>query len=100
MPSSPGYKRDYKQEVKTQKKRDATKADPKGTRKRIATGKARAAAKKAGKPVKGKDMTHVGKPAKSGGKKIAVGARSSNRKHGGRIGNRAGKAAGGRKSKG
>lgn len=97
MPSSPGYKRNYKQEVRTQKKRDATKKDPKATRFRTATGKARLAAKKKGKAVQGKDMTHVGRPAKSGGKKLAVGNRSSNRSHGGRIGNRAGKAAGGRK---
>jgi hypothetical protein len=48
MPSSPNYKRDYKQEIRTQKKRDATKADPKGTRKRVARNKARAAAIKAG----------------------------------------------------
>lgn len=97
MPSSPNYVRDYKQERKTQIARDKTKKDPKATRYRSAVNKKRAAAKKAGKAVKGKDITHVGKPAKNGGKKTTVGNRSKNRSHGGRIGNRAGKARGGRK---
>jgi hypothetical protein len=105
MPSSPNYKRDYKQEVRTQKKRDATKADPKGTRKRVARNKARTAAIKAGKVSKGNKKVDIGhkKALKNGGSKKLSNTKtqsaSSNRSHGGRIGSRAGKAAGGRKGK-
>ena len=104
MPSSPNYKRDYKQERKTQIARDKTASDPKGTRKRVARNKARAAAIKNGKASKGdgKDIGHK-KALKNGGStslsNTKVQSRSSNRSHGGKIGSRAGKAAGGRKGK-
>ena len=71
---------------------------------RAARNKARAAAVKRGSAKKGdgKDIGHI-KSLKSGGSKSTsntkVQSRSSNRSHGGRIGNKAGKAAGGRKSK-
>lgn len=98
MPSSPGYKRNYKQEYKTQ---GASTAQKKA---RAARNKARAQAVKAGKVKKGdgKDVGHV-KPLKTTGAKNPSGtriqSRSTNRSHGGRIGNKAGKAAGGRKGK-
>ncbi len=100
MPSSPGYKRNYKQELRTQKKRDATKGDPKGTKDRVARNKARAAAKRRGAKVSGKDIGHK-KALKGGGsrstKNTKVESRSGNRSKGGKAGSRAGKAAGGRK---
>ena len=95
MPSSKGYKRDLKQEAKTDKARG-------GPAKRKLRNKARAAAKKklGEKAIAGKDIGHK-KSLKSGGSNKAsntkVQSRQSNRSHGGKIGNRAGKAAGGRK---
>ena len=91
--------RNYKQEVRTQKKRDSTKSDPKGTRFRSATNVKRAKLKRKGVKVAGKHVTHVGRADKNGGKKTSVGGAKSNYADGGRIGNRKGKAAGGRKSK-
>jgi hypothetical protein len=99
MPSSPGYKRKYGQELAAQKKKDATKSDPNGTRFRSATNKKRAQLKKKGKAVKGKHVVHVGKPAKSGGKKMALGPKRANLKNGGKIGNRKGKSNGGKKGR-
>jgi len=70
---------------------------------RAARNTARAAAVKAGKAKKGdgKDIGHK-KALKNGGSKAVsntkVQSRSSNRAHGGSIGNKAGKARGGRKS--
>ena len=91
--------RKYKQEVAAQKKRDSTASDPKGTRFRSATNVKRTQLKKKGVSIKGKHVVHVGKAAKSGGKKTSVGSAKSNFAGGGRIGNKKGKAAGGRKSK-
>ena len=102
MPSSSKYVRDLKQELRTQKKRDKTKSDPKGTRKRVARNKARAAAIKAGRASKGdgKDIGHK-KALKHGGStkltNTKVQSRKSNRSHGGKIGSTKGKAAGARK---
>lgn len=95
MPSSPGYKRNYKQEQKTARKRGDTK-------RRALRNKARRAAIKAGKAKKGdgKDIGHKRALSKGGSgstKNTRVQSRKSNRSHGGRIGSRAGKAAGGRK---
>lgn len=61
MPSSPGYKRDYKQEMSTATKRNEDKD-------RAARNKARRHAIKAGKAKvgDGKDVDHI-KPLRSGG---------------------------------
>lgn len=88
--------RDYKQERRTQLKREGRD----GERKRA---QAQRNAKKAGirKTGDGSDAGHK-KAAKSGGSpsksNLKKQSRSSNRAEGGRIGNKAGKAAGGRKS--
>ena len=88
------YRREY----------DTYHASAKQKKNRAARNKARNAAKKAGKASKGdgKDVVHK-RSLKSGGSKglanTKVGSRKANRAHGGRIGNRAGKARGGRKSK-
>ena len=84
--------RDYKQEYKTQH------ASAKAKKQRAERNRARAKAKKrlgAG-AVAGKDIGHTKKGAKGSTKVQTV---KANRSHGGRIGNKAGKAAGGRKSK-
>jgi len=105
VPSSPGYKRDYKQEAKTDRARG-------GVKKRALRNKGRRAAIKTGKAEKGdgKDIGHVKalkgtslKGHKKGSKlptlRTKVQSASKNRSHGGRIGNTAGKARGGRKGK-
>lgn len=94
------YKRNYKQERRTAKRRGETgvgssSGDAKRHRAR------RAMEKKVGKAkLRGKDVHHK-RPVKSGGgnsgSNLALASRKSNRAAGGRIGNRAGKAAGGRK---
>jgi hypothetical protein len=97
MPSSKNYKRDYKQEQKTARKRGDTK-------RRALRNKARRAAIKAGKAKKGdgKDIGHK-RPLSKGGsgslKNTKVQSREINRQEGGRIGSKAGKARGGRKGK-
>ena len=95
MPSSKGYKRNYKQEY-AQKGQSGTK----GKKDRAARNKARSTAKKKGKNVKGKDLCHK-KSLKAGGsrsvKNTKVCKRSANRSAGGSSGSRGGKAAGGRK---
>ena len=89
--------RDYKREYKWQGTEEQKKN-------RAARNKARRAAIKAGKAKKGdgKDVGHK-KSLKSGGSKSVsntkIQSRSANRSHGGKIGNKAGKAKGGRKSK-
>ena len=97
MPSSKNYKRDYKQENKTAKKRGET---GKGSKSGDAT-RHRAAAKH-GKCPKGKEVDHK-KTLKKGGsnKKSNLKCRSvkSNRSAGGKSGSKKGKAAGGRKGK-
>lgn len=95
MPSSPGYKRDLKQEKKT----DKARGGPAKRRKRNSAREAMA--RKVGKAaIKGKDVGHK-KSLKSGGSNKAsntkVQSTKSNRSAGGKAGNRAGKAAGGRK---
>jgi hypothetical protein len=99
MPSSKSYKRDYKQERKTAKKRGETGVGSKSgdaTRHR--------ARRKAAKTqnVAGKDVHHK-KPLKSGGSNsksnLKAVSKSKNRSAGGKAGNRKGKAAGGRKGK-
>lgn len=109
MPSSAGYKRDYKQERKTHLARGGKEID----RKRA---QAQRNAKKSGKrhTGDGKDAGHK-MSLKSGGSSSSSnlkaqdrhsnrsdGGKSGNRAgkaRGGRIGNKAGKAAGGRKSR-
>lgn len=90
MPSSPGYKRNYKQEYKT------THSSAKAKKQRAARNKARAMK---GSP-SGKDVDHK-TPLKNGGsnskKNLQVKSVKSNRSAGGKMGNKAGKAAGGRK---
>ncbi len=99
MPSSPGYKRNYKQEY-AQKGQSGTK----GKKDRAARNKARRTAIKKGSAAKGdgKDIGHK-KALKNGGsrsvKNTKVQSVKSNRSHGGKIGSRKGKAAGGRKGK-
>lgn len=89
MPSSPGYKRNYKQENKTAKKRGEH------IDKRQRMKDRRKAVKKHGAAaLKGKDVDHAKKGAKGS---TTIKSVKANRSHGGRIGNRAGKAAGGRK---
>jgi len=86
--------RDYKQEYKYH-------ASAKQKKNRAARNKARRKAIKNGTVKKGddKDIGHV-TPLKNGmTKKTKVQARKSNRSHGGKIGSKAGKAAGGRKSR-
>lgn len=96
MPSSPNYKRDYKQERKTQLAREGHE----GERKRA---KAQYEAKKNGKRKTGdgKDTGHK-KALKDGGSSnnsnLRSESRSSNRSKGGKSGSRAGKAAGARKA--
>lgn len=89
MPSSKGYKRNYKQEAKYH-------AKPEQKKNRAARNKARAEAikKHGAKAVAGKDIGHTKRNAKGSTKIQSV---KSNRSHGGKIGSRAGKAAGGRK---
>lgn len=85
---------------KQQRKYNSTPLQKKN---RAARNSARSAAVKAGKASKGdgKDVGHK-KALKNGGSKATsntkVQSRSSNRSHGGRIGCKAGKARGGRKS--
>jgi len=89
-------KRDYKREYALQG------ASPKQKKDRAARNKARRQAIKAGKVSKGdgKDIGHK-KALKSGGSRSTsntkVQSRKTNRSHGGKIGNKAGKAKGGRK---
>lgn len=89
-------KRNYVQERKTE-----TKARKEA---RKARGRARYALEKAGRVKKGdgKTVEHK-KPLSKGGtnarKNLGVKSNSANSRDGGRMGNRAGKAAGGRKSR-
>lgn len=89
-------KRDYKKEYANYHSK------PEQKKNRAARNKARRAAEKAGKVKKGdgKDVGHK-KALKNGGSKSVsntkVQSRKSNRSHGGKIGSKAKKAAGGRK---
>lgn len=100
MPSSPNYKRDYKQERKTAIARGETGVGSKSgdaTRHRAR----RALEKKLGKKIPSHiDVDHK-RSLKSGGSNstsnLRLRSKSANRSAGGKSGNRAGKAAGGRK---
>ena len=75
MPSSPGYKRDYKQEAKYH-------ATPEQKKKRASRNAARAKLMKAGKVKKGdgKDVDHRnGNPKDNKSKNLAVKSKSTNR---------------------
>jgi hypothetical protein len=102
MPSSKNYVRDYKQERRTAKKRGETASgSSSGDAKRH---RARRILEKEGRVSKGdgKVIDHK-KPIKSGGSNsrsnLRVKTLSANASHGGKIGNRKGKASGGRKGK-
>jgi len=97
MPSSKNYKRNYRQERATARKRGETGAGSKSgdaTRHRARRKVAKTAS------VRGKDVDHR-TPIKSGGgnarSNLRTRAPSANRAAGGRSGSRSGKAAGGRK---
>lgn len=95
MPSSPNYKRNYKQEQKTA----TTRGEDKDRAKRNA---ARRKLMKKGTVKKGdgKDVDHKkGIKAGNGSKNLRTRSASSNRSAGGKKGSRVGKAAGGRKGK-
>lgn len=99
MPSSPNYVRDYKQERKTAKRRGETGKGSKSgdaTRHRAR----RAYEKKNGDTPAGYEIDHK-RPIKSGGSNSESNLRrrkvSDNRSAGGKIGNRKGKARGGKK---
>lgn len=101
MPSSKNYVRDLKQERKTAIARGETSVGSKSkdaTRHRAR----RALEKKIGPIPSNKDVDHK-KSLKSGGSNstsnLKVSSQSENRSKGGKSGNRAGKAAGGRKGK-
>ncbi len=105
MPSSPNYVRKYKQEAKTETKRRKAQGDPtkKGTRARSARNKLRdtlglKVGDKRHAGHSGKKKLVVTKKGTTGGKGRAQGAKS-NTSAGGKRGNVAGKARGGRKSR-
>lgn len=83
--------RDYKQEYKTYH------STPKAKKKRAAANRAR---RKLGlKKGDSRDAGHIKRGGGEGKDNIRPQSRSSNRAHGGRIGNKAGKARGGCKSR-
>lgn len=99
MPSAPGYVRDYKQERNTAKKRGETGVGSKSgdaTRHR-----ARRKVINARGALSSDQVVDHKKPLKNGGSNelgnLKVKDLSSNASHGGSIGNKKGKAAGGRK---
>jgi len=84
-------KRDYKREYETYHSKPAAK------KKRAAANRAR---RKLGlKKGDKRDAGHIKRNGGEGKSNIRPQSRSSNRAHGGRIGNKAGKARGGRKSR-
>lgn len=102
MPSSPGYKRDYKQERVTAKKRGETGV---GSESKDATRHRdrRKLEKKIGRKLTSDETVDHKKPLKSGGssspKNLRVRSYSDNSRDGGKMGNKAGKSKGGKKSK-
>lgn len=87
----PTKSRNYKREYETYHSK------PEAKKKRA---RANAARKKLGlKKGDPRDAGHVNRNGGNGKKNIKPQSRSSNRAHGGRIGNKVGKARGGRKSK-
>ena len=102
MPSSANYVRNYAQEGVTAKKRNETSAGSKSgdaTRHRAR----RAKVNSLGRKLSTNEHVDHKRPLKSGGSNSKTNTRvrkaSSNMAAGGRIGNKAGKAAGGRKGK-
>ena len=102
MPSSAGYKRNYKQERVTAKKRKETSngsASGDATRHRARLAKA----KSLGRKLSTNEHVDHKRPLKSGGSNTAKNTRirtaAANMSAGGKMGNKAGKAAGGRKGK-
>lgn len=100
MPSSPNYKRDLAQERRTAIKRGETgvgsnSSDAKRHRAR------RAMEKKLGRKLRPDEHVDHKKPISKGGSNdtsnLAIRPASDNTSHGGKIGNKAGKAAGARK---
>lgn len=83
--------RDYKQEYKSYH----SKPEAKKKRARANAARAKLGLKK-GDP---RDAGHVNRSGGNSAKNIKPQSRATNRAHGGRIGNKAGKAAGGRKSR-
>lgn len=95
MPSSESYVRDYEQERKTAKARGETgkgRSSGDATRHRAR----RKLEKKLGRKLRPEEHVDHKKPVKSGGgngiKNLRVVSASKNMSHGGRIGNKAGKA--------
>lgn len=88
--------------TKRSKQQRAYNSKPEQKKNRAARNKISRAAKKAGRVKPGTEMGHK-KSLKSGGSNSKSNTRvqsvKSNRAHGGRIGNKAGKARGGRKSR-
>jgi len=82
--------RDYKREAKLASK-------PKIVKKRTQANAARSKlGLKVGDP---RDAGHIKRGGGNGSKNLKAQSKASNRSHGGKVGNKAGKAAGGRKSK-
>ncbi len=102
MPSSKNYVRDYKQENKTAKKRKETGVGSKSGDATRHRARAKMKKKVGAKAIQGKDVGHK-KSLKSGGGNgsgnLKTQSVKSNRSHGGKSGNKKGKAAGGRKKK-
>lgn len=93
MPSSPNYKRNYKQEY-AQKGQSSSSA----IKDRAKRNAARAKVKKSGTSVDGKDVDHkAGIKGGNGKSNLRVLSTKTNRSLGGKKGSKAGKAAGGRK---
>jgi 5-methylcytosine-specific restriction endonuclease McrA len=102
MPSSSNYVRDYKQERNTAKKRGETGVGSKsGDAKRHRA--RRLKEKQLGRKLRSDEHVDHKTPVKSGGSNstsnLRVRSRKLNTSSGGKIGNRKGKAAGGRKGK-
>lgn len=99
MPSSPNYKRDYKQERKTAIARGETGVGS-NSKDAIRHRARRKMIKEHGEAaLRGKDVDHK-KALKDGGSNnignLSISSPSKNRSKGGKAGNRAGKAKGGR----
>jgi hypothetical protein len=91
MPSSAGYKRNYKQEQATARARGDTKA-------RAKRNAARAKLKASGVAVDGKDVDHkAGVKAGNSKNNLRTLSPASNRSKGGKKGSAAGKSKGGKK---
>ncbi len=99
MPKKGQFKASATARSKAQRKFNSKPSEKK---RRAARNKSRATAVKAGRVKKGdgKDVNHKDRNPKNNSRKnTSVQSKKTNRSHGGRVGNRAGKARGGRKSK-